>query len=82
MQTGRRAATDRSRSWCQVVKDKPSTLRVADDCHIAEDRNGMRSVRGLPEIHGSFALASEFVEDDKFTVISVHGEQLVAIERL
>ena len=82
IQTGHRAAMDRSWGRCEVVKDKSSTLRLTDDCHIAEDRNRMWTIRGLPEIHGAFDVASKLVEGDKFTVVSVHREQLIAIECL
>ena len=64
------------------MKDEPSPLGIADDCHIAEDSNGVRSIRRLPEMYGAFDAAGEFVERDKLTVVSIHGEKLVAIEGL
>ena len=64
------------------MEDEPSTLGIADDCHIVEDCNGMWSIRRLSEIYGAFDAAGELVEHDKLTVVSVNGEKFVAIEGL
>ena len=81
-QTGRLVVMGGSWSLRETMKDEPSTIGVTDDCHVAENYNGMRPVRRLSKVYGMFHPARELVEHDKLTVVSVNGEKFVAIEDL
>ena len=81
-QTGRRVVMGGSWSLREIMKDEPSTIGITDDCHVAENYNGMRPVRRLSKVYGVFNPARKLVEHDKLTVVSVNGEKFVAIKGL
>lgn len=56
----------------EIVEDEPPTLRVADDCEVAEHQHRSRSVRRFTEVHRAFDAARALVQRDEFTVVAIH----------